>query len=267
MSEENVEVVRGAVEAFEHDGLEGSLRHVPPRNRVVHHRCMDRGGHLSGTRGRAPLLRPARRRVRRSSLRGGGADRRRPARHRGRARQRSRQDERCHRSRGRCTPSVRCGTAWSGASTTTRTRPKPSKPPGLRSRRCRRRTWRSCDGRLTPSTGATSRRSTRFGLRRGSCTRASPPPTVFRGRQGIRDYFAWLAEAFEEFRSEVEEIIDAGEDRVVALLIASARGKASGVPLDDQRFAIVFTFQGKRIARADSYLTRAEALEAAGLSE
>ncbi|MCE3246469.1 MAG: SnoaL-like domain [Geminicoccaceae bacterium] len=32
---------------------------------------------------------------------------------------------------------------------------------------------------------------------------------AFRGRQGIRDYFAWLDEAFEEFRSEVEEIIDA----------------------------------------------------------
>ena len=89
---------------------------------------------------------------------------------------------------------------------------------------------------------------------------------VFRGRQGIRDYFAWLDEAFEELRSEVEEIIDAGEDRVVALLIARARGKASGVP-STQRFAVVFTFQGKRIARADSYLSRAEALEAAGLSE
>ena len=90
---------------------------------------------------------------------------------------------------------------------------------------------------------------------------------VFRGRQGIRDYFAWLEEAFDEFRGEVEEIIDAGEDRVVALLRASVRGKASGVPLDDQRFAIVFTFQGERIARADSYLSPAEALEAAGLSE
>ena len=30
---------------------------------------------------------------------------------------------------------------------------KPSKPPGFRSRRCRRRTWRSCAGGSTPSTG------------------------------------------------------------------------------------------------------------------
>ena len=76
---------------------------------------------------------------------------------------------------------------------------------------------------------------------------------VFRGRQGIRDYFAWLDEAFEEFRSEVEEIIDAGGGGVVALLRGRIRGKASGVPLDDQRFAIVFTFQGERIARADRF--------------
>ena len=89
---------------------------------------------------------------------------------------------------------------------------------------------------------------------------------VFRGQQGIRDYFVWLDEAFEEFRSEVVEIIDAGEDRVVALLTFSARGKASGVSLD-QPFGIVLTFQGERIARADSYFDRVDALEAAGLSE
>ena len=90
---------------------------------------------------------------------------------------------------------------------------------------------------------------------------------VFHGRQGTRDYFAWLDEAFEEFRTEVDEIIDAGEDRVVALLRANVRGKASGVPLDDQRFAIVFTFQGERIVCADSYLDPKQALEAAGLRE
>jgi ketosteroid isomerase-like protein len=38
-------------------------------------------------------------------------------------------------------------------------------------------------------------------------------------------------------------------------------------PLDDQHFAIVVTFQGERIARADSYLDPKEALKAAGLSE
>jgi ketosteroid isomerase-like protein len=89
---------------------------------------------------------------------------------------------------------------------------------------------------------------------------------VFRGRQGIRDYYVWLDDAFEEFESEVEKIIDAGEDRVVALLRFSARGKASGVSLD-QRFGIILTFQDERIARADSYFSPAEALEAAGLSE
>ena len=35
------------------------------------------------------------------------------------------------------------GMAWSFISATTRRRPEPSKPPGCRSRRCRRKTWKS----------------------------------------------------------------------------------------------------------------------------
>ncbi len=89
---------------------------------------------------------------------------------------------------------------------------------------------------------------------------------VFRGQQGIRDYFAWFDDAFEEFGSEVEEAIDAGEDRVVALLKFTARGKGSGITLD-QRMGIVFTFQGGQLARMDSYFDPADALEAAGLAD
>jgi uncharacterized protein len=89
---------------------------------------------------------------------------------------------------------------------------------------------------------------------------------VFRGHQGARDYFAWFDEAFEEFRTEVEEVIDAGEDRVVALVTFTARGRESGVTLD-QRNGLVITFEGERIVRMDSYFDPAEALEAAGLRE
>jgi ketosteroid isomerase-like protein len=89
---------------------------------------------------------------------------------------------------------------------------------------------------------------------------------VFHGHQGIRDYFAWFDEAFEEFRSEVEEVIDAGEDRVVVLVTFTARGRESGITLN-QLNGLVITFQGERIVRIDSYFHPAEALEAAGLRE
>jgi ketosteroid isomerase-like protein len=89
---------------------------------------------------------------------------------------------------------------------------------------------------------------------------------VFRGKQGIRDYFAWFDDAFETYGSEVEDLIDAGEDRVVALLRFAARGRESGIALE-QRIGIVFTLQGAQIVRMQSYFTPAEALEAVGLAE
>lgn len=89
---------------------------------------------------------------------------------------------------------------------------------------------------------------------------------IFRGQEGIRHYFEFLDDAFEEYRCEVQKVIDAGEDRVVALLTFSARGRGSGVSLN-QHFGLVLDFQGKQIARMDSYFTPAEAIEAAGLDE
>ena len=88
---------------------------------------------------------------------------------------------------------------------------------------------------------------------------------VFRGRQGIRDYFGAFDDAFVEHRFEPDEFIDVGDGRVVALVKFIARGRESGVPLN-QPFALVVSFHGGLIARMDSYFNRAEALEAVGLS-
>ena len=53
-------------------------------------------------------------------------------------------------------------TASSRSSPSTLTSTTPSKPPGCRSRRCRRRTWTSCVGATRPSTGANMTRRWRF---------------------------------------------------------------------------------------------------------
>jgi ketosteroid isomerase-like protein len=89
---------------------------------------------------------------------------------------------------------------------------------------------------------------------------------VFRGRQGIRDYFAWLDEAFGRFeaksrRSSTQARI--GSSRCSGQVCVARQAEFPSTT----SFAIVFTFQGELIARADSYLSPAEALEAAGLSE
>jgi ketosteroid isomerase-like protein len=96
-------------------------------------------------------------------------------------------------------------------------------------------------------------------------TFAASEGRVFRGRQGTRDYFATLGEVFDDMRVEIEEITEAGEDRLVVMVRVTGRGKGSGVNVD-QRNGQVWTFVRGKVARVDSFMSRAEALEAAGLS-
>jgi ketosteroid isomerase-like protein len=63
----------------------------------------------------------------------------------------------------------------------------------------------------------------------------------------------------------VEEIIDAG-DQVVVVAHHEGRGRASGVEVDT-RFYEVYKLREGKVARVDEYTERADALEAAGLSE
>ena len=71
--------------------------------------------------------------------------------------------------------------------------------------------------------------------------------------------------AWEAFRIDVDEIIDAG-DQVLVVEQQSGRGKGSGVPLAQQNFS-VFTIRDEKIIQVVVLRARDEALEAAGLSE
>jgi ketosteroid isomerase-like protein len=97
-------------------------------------------------------------------------------------------------------------------------------------------------------------------------TFAASEGRVFRGRQGIRDYFDTLGDVFDDMRIEIEEITDVGEDRLVVELRVSGRGKGSGVNVE-QRNGQVWTIIGSKVARIDSYMNPTDAFEAAGLSE
>ena len=90
--------------------------------------------------------------------------------------------------------------------------------------------------------------------------------SVWRGREGFVDWFRTWTGEFEDWSLEDERLIDAGSDRVVALTRQSATGKGSGVPVE-LNIGAVFELEGGRIIRMRNYLTHAEALEAAGLSE
>jgi ketosteroid isomerase-like protein len=87
---------------------------------------------------------------------------------------------------------------------------------------------------------------------------------TYRGHAEACQYFEDLAEFSEEGDSEFPEVRDLG-DEVLALGRVWLRF-ASGVDLD-QEAAVLLTWRNGKCVEARAWLSRAEALEAAGLEE
>jgi uncharacterized protein len=89
---------------------------------------------------------------------------------------------------------------------------------------------------------------------------------IMPGREAVRGFLTRdLFEGFDQFRAEPLSFEDLG-DFVLVTVRYSGRGGGSGIELD-QTFAALFELRdGKTISMRD-YATRAEALEAAGLSQ
>ena len=99
------------------------------------------------------------------------------------------------------------------------------------------------------------------------------PPTTLRWTsvgstrepEGVRQFWRdWLA-AWETVQFEYE-LVDAG-DRVVALIDQRMRGRSTGIEVPFGKYAHVYTFGDGLIVHWKLYMSQAEALEAAGLSE
>jgi ketosteroid isomerase-like protein len=92
-----------------------------------------------------------------------------------------------------------------------------------------------------------------------------PEGGVFRGRDGVEEaILAWVG-TWADYRFEVKEIIGTG-DRVLAIIQEFGRGEGSGVEIEQHTFW-VNTMRDGRIVHTKLFIDRAEALEAAGLSE
>jgi ketosteroid isomerase-like protein len=86
------------------------------------------------------------------------------------------------------------------------------------------------------------------------------------GKDAVRAYVQDWLDTFDDLNVEPLELIDAGEDQVIAVLRNSGRAKLSGVE-SDLTYAALYTFRDGKIARGREYWTKEQALEAAGLSE
>ena len=88
---------------------------------------------------------------------------------------------------------------------------------------------------------------------------------VRRGVSEIRRDYESVEETWDEHRIEIEKLVDAG-DRVVILQREYQRGRSSGAEVVIDA-AVIVDLRNGRIVRVQGYMDRAEALEAAGLSE
>ena len=92
-----------------------------------------------------------------------------------------------------------------------------------------------------------------------------PDAGTYRGHEGYLSWIADWGEAWEDWGFEPEHFIEAG-DQVVMVTRLWARGKGSGVRTE-RRDGWIFTVRNGRAVRIDYYSSKAEALEAVGLSE
>ena len=86
---------------------------------------------------------------------------------------------------------------------------------------------------------------------------------VYHGHEGLKSFFREWHEAWGSIKYDYEELIDAG-DQVVSVVTRHARGRASGVAVE-RPAALVWTLGEGKVLRLVWFLTREEALEAAGL--
>ena len=87
----------------------------------------------------------------------------------------------------------------------------------------------------------------------------------YAGLDGLRAFMLdWMA-PWATYRIETEKAIDLGQQ---VLLLNRDRGLREGSTQEvEGRIAAVFTIRDAKLARIDAYTTRADALEAVGLSE
>jgi ketosteroid isomerase-like protein len=88
---------------------------------------------------------------------------------------------------------------------------------------------------------------------------------VLQGRDEIRASLTAYVAEFPDFRSETDELVDAG-DKVVCVQRWSGSGRGSGLSVELEE-VIVLKFENGKVVEGRVYPDRASALEAAGLSE
>jgi ketosteroid isomerase-like protein len=88
---------------------------------------------------------------------------------------------------------------------------------------------------------------------------------TYTGQEGLRKLAVMFVENFDDYRWDVDRVIDGGE-RVAALVWQRGRAKQGGVPIE-QPIGVVVEFRDAEAIRVWNYFEWRSALEAVGLRE
>jgi ketosteroid isomerase-like protein len=86
----------------------------------------------------------------------------------------------------------------------------------------------------------------------------------YRGHAGLQQWWDDLADAFEELRIEVDELVELDEERVLTTQRLVGRFAKTGIEVDTPWASVISVRDGK-IVRMAGYASKARALRALGL--
>ena len=90
--------------------------------------------------------------------------------------------------------------------------------------------------------------------------------TVYRGREGVRQRLEEWLQSFDDYRYDVQQIIDCGGDEVLVEATEVGRGMISGAEVRSTNYELL-TIRDGMIVRIREFYDEGDALEAAGLRE
>jgi ketosteroid isomerase-like protein len=99
-----------------------------------------------------------------------------------------------------------------------------------------------------------------------STFRGWPDQSVFHGFDGFTEFLTAWREPYDDWSMAVEQVLNAGGDRVVAALVQQGRLRGSHADVG-LRYGLVYTVEHGQVRHVQVYMTVEEALEAAGLRE
>lgn len=87
----------------------------------------------------------------------------------------------------------------------------------------------------------------------------------YHGHSGLEQWWADLAEAFDDFSLELDDAFEVDAERVLTTQRFVGHFRASDIPFDG-RWASILWIRDGRIVRAQGFLSKRRAMRAAGLS-